>query len=333
MNTVVEPGHTTLLVEDLEQLAKALPADSRYPALERILARGRRREVQAKSPNHLRYQLFDVDNSGQLSIAALSHTDDCGKLPDDGSCWLRADPVTMRADMTQVFTVSCGFADLDEAERAEISRIVKAALQHEGINASDCQNGHWCFQLDAPLEFDFMPLHEVLGLDVAEALPSSPGAVRWKRLLTEIQVDLHQGEVNARRRASGRQEINSVWFWGGGTLPAIGEKVFDTVYSNDPVSRGLAIASGSQLAGQDRFTPQQGTVLIDWVMASADAVREASALEKFVQEILAEASRSGHDLTLLDGSGTTWELVRAWQWRLWKRSKPLSLAFGGEPRT
>lgn len=329
---MVGPGHTTLLVEDLEQLARALPAESRYPALERVLARGRRRQVQANSSNHLRYRLFDVDHSGPLSVAALSHTDDCGTPPVDGSYWLRADPVTMRADMTQVFTVSCGFADLDEEERAEINRIVKAALQHEGINAPDCKNGHWCFQLDAPLEFEFMPLHEVLGLDVAEALPSSPGAVRWKRLLTEIQVDLHQGGVNARRRASGRQEINSVWFWGGGTLPAMAEKVFDSVFSNDPVSRGLAIASGSLLADQDRFNTQQGTVLVDWMMVSADAAREASALEKFVQEILAEVDRAGHGLTLADGSGNTWELDRTWRWRFWKKSKPLSLAFGGEAR-
>lgn len=331
MNTDVGPGQTTLFVEDLAQLARVLPAESRYPTLERILARGRRREVQAQSPNHLRYELYGVSSS-QLSIAALSHTDDYGSVPEAGSYWLRADPVTMRADMTQVFTTSCGFADLDEAERADINRIVRAALQHEGIHAADCQNGHWCFQLDAPLQFEFMPLHEALGLDVAEALPSSPEAVRWKRLLTEIQVDLHQSAVNARRRANGLQEINSVWFWGGGTPPVIGEQVFDTVYSNDPVSRGLAIASGSHLADQDRFTPQQGTVLIDWVMASADALREASALEQIAQKVLAEAVRPGHGLTLLDGNGNAWELDRGWQWRFWKKSAPLSMTFRGEPK-
>lgn len=331
MNSEVGPGRTTLLVEDLQQLARALPVESRYPALERILAFGKQRLVPSQSPNHLRYQLFSAKGSGQLSVAALTHADDCGDLPEAGSYWLRADPVTMRADMTQVFTTSCGFADLDEAERGEINRIVVAALRHEGISATDCQNGHWCFALDAPPGFEFMPLHQALGLDVAEALPSSPEAIPWKRLLTEIQVDLHQSEVNARRRASGLQEINSVWFWGGGTLPDIEETVFDSVFSNDPVSRGLAIASGSHLARQEQFSRRQGTVLVDWVMASMDAVREAAALEQFVQSLLAEPMRPGQGLTLLDGSGKAWELKKQSQWRFWKRSRPLSIALRGEP--
>lgn len=325
-------GRTTLLVEDLQQLARVLPVESRYPALERILARGEQRQVPCQSPNHLRYQLFSANSSGQLSVAALTHVDDCGEMPEAGSYWLRADPVTMRADMTQVYTTSCGFADLDEAERGEINRTVLDALRREGISASDCQNGHWCFALDAPLGFEFMPLHQALGLDVAEALPSSPEAVQWKRLLTEIQVDLHQGEVNSRRRASGLQEINSVWFWGGGTLPAVEETVFDSVFSNDPVSRGLAIASGSRLARQEQFSRQQGRVLVDWVMASADAAREAAALEQFVQSLLAESMRPGQGLTLLDGSGKAWEMEKRSQWWFWKRSKPLSRVFPGETK-
>lgn len=327
----VGPGRTTLLVEDLVQLARVLPVESRYPALERVLARGRQRQLPCQSPNHLRYQLFSANSSGQLSVAALTHAADCGGLPEAGSYWLRADPVTMRADRTQVYTTSCGFGDLDEAERGEINRIVLDALRHDGISASDCQDGHWCFALDAPLEFEFMPLHQVLGLDVAEALPSSPAAVPWKRLLTEIQVDLHQGEVNARRRAGGLQEINSVWFWGGGVLPVIEKTVFDAVFSNDPVSRGLAIASGSRLARQDQFSGQQGRVLVDWVMTSADALREAAALEQLVQRLLADSMRPGQGLTLLDGSGTAWELEKQSNWQFWKRSRPLSLALRGEP--
>jgi hypothetical protein len=333
LNAEVGPGLTTLLVEDLQLLARALPVGSRYPALERVLARGKQRQVLSPSPNHLRYQLFSANSSRQLSVAALTRADDCGVLPEAGSYWLRADPVTMRADRTQVFTTSCGFADLDQAERDEINRIVVAAMQHEGISTPDCQNGHWCFALDAPLDFEFMPLHQALGLDVAEALPSSREAIPWKRLLTEIQVDLHQSEVNVRRRAGGLQEINSVWFWGGGTLPAIEEIVFDSVFSNDPVSRGLAMASGSHLARQHQFTRQRGTVLVDWVMASADAVREAGALERFVQSLLSAPMGPGEGLTLLDGSGNAWALERSSRWRFWKGNRPLATALRGEPRS
>lgn len=307
-------------------MARVLPAEQRFPALEHVLARGRQHQIPAETPNHLRYRLFGANCTPHPSVAALTHIADYGVLPNDNSWWLRADPVTMRADMTRVFTTSCGFADLDRDERLEINRVVRQALRHEGIDVSDCKNGRWCFPLEKPLEFEFTPLHEALGLDVAEALPTSPAAVQWKRLLTEIQVDLHQSEVNTKRRTRGLQEVNSVWFWGGGFVPDVPARQFDRLVSDDPLSRGLALLSGIPIADQDGIEVQDENVLIDWVMSSSDALREAAALEHLVGLL---TRSKGKSLVLVGGNGKAWELDRRSQRKFWSRPRPLVHTFAG----
>lgn len=321
------PASVTLLVEDLRSLAGALPQSKRYPSLERILFRGRRQHVPAETPNHLRFKLFEADPPEHLPVAALTYVSSRGEVPDGRSYWLRADPVTMRADMVRVFMLSSGFADLDGGEQKEVSLIIRSALEQDGIELAEVEAAHWCFSLNSPLEFEFTPLHEALGMDVAEALPDVKAAARWKRLMTEIQVELHQSQVNMKRRSQGRQEINSVWFWGGGNLPGVPGQRFDEVFSNDPVSRGLGILAGSQVSGQEQCSANNGATLIDWTMESANAENEADKLEKLATRLIGSDSVRAGGLTLLDGSGLAWDFSRHEQFAFWRRQKPLASAF------
>lgn len=310
----------TLLVEDLGRLAGALPAGARYPVLERVVARGRRRRIPADSANHLRFRLFGLEPPPEIPVAALGRAAARPDAMDDRRYWLRADPVTLRADMTRVFMTSCGFADFDESERAEVAAVVRDVLLREGIEVRDTIAGAWYLAPADPPSFPFTPLHAALGVDMAEVLPAAPAAGHWKRILTDIQVELHQADVNTRRRASGRQEINSVWFWGGGTCPEQVPDTFDAVHSADPVSAGLARLSGVRLENHPVGTPVSGTVFVDWTMASADALGEAASLEKQVA-VLAEGVQR---LALVDGSGCAWDYDRAARRRIWKRPRALA---------
>ena len=48
---------------------------------------------------------------------------------------------------------------------------------------------------------------------------SGEGAERWRALLNESQIVLHNHPINAVREARGAVAVNSLWFWGAGTLP------------------------------------------------------------------------------------------------------------------
>ena len=66
---------------------------------------------------------------------------------------------------------------------------------------------------------DFDSPDEVLGDDLFSHLPEGEGGRRWRALMTEAQVLLHNHSWNQQRAAQGQQPINSLWFWGGGVMP------------------------------------------------------------------------------------------------------------------
>jgi hypothetical protein len=324
--------HVTLLVEHLRRLVSAVSPDIRYPALERTWSRGRRCRLTSSTPNHLRFALFGIEPAGELPVAALTHVNDRKSQPGDQYYWLRADPVTMWADMARVFMTSYGFAFLDPYERNEIELCVRSVLREEGIELHSDHPERWCIALQQPLEFGFKPLEEALGMDVAEALPDHPTARYWRRVLNEIQVALHNCPVNVKRRARGQQEINSVWFWGGGFIPdAAAHCVADTVYSENPVSCGLAIINDCRVkplaqALRGDFADDGQAVFIDWGPGPGTAEEEMFALEHLAGALLDLCDRGRLRLTLYDGSGHGRSYGPHARHRFWRRRVPLAQA-------
>mgnify|MGYP001038385277 CR=1 FL=1 len=306
--------------------------DARLPALERAWSRGTARRLAARSANHLRFALFGILPDGPLPVAALTHVGDRAARPDGDFYWLRVDPVTVWADMARVFMTRYGFADLDPYERNEIENCVRGVLQEEGMELRGDHPERWCIPLGQPLRFGFTPLDEALGMDLADALPDHPEAAYWRRVFSEIQVALHNLPVNQRRRAAGKREVNSVWFWGGGFIPdAAPHDGLDTVYSDNPVTRGLAIINDCRLKRLDEclktdFGKDGQAVLIDWTPGQDDADTEAASVEWLVRRLLQLAGRGQLKLTLYDGSGEGRYYGGTARLRFWRRSVPLAQA-------
>ena len=326
----MEPAQITLLVEDLGRLAGAVSPSLRCPAIERVWARGQQVAVDVPTANHLRFKLFGIDSAGALPIAALTHVSDRQQRPDNSYYWLRADPVTMWADMARVFMTQYGFADLDPFERNEIENTILRVLREEGIDLHADHPERWCIPLEQPLDFAFTPLDDALGMDVADALPEHPEARYWRRVLNEIQVALHHAPVNIRRRAAGNREINSVWFWGGGFIPDTApHNALRTVFSDQPVSSGLAIIHDCSLAPQEDvlnrdIAEADFPLLIDWTVAAADPDQEMLLLESLIGPLQARSDEGLLTLALYDGSAEGRVYGANARRRFWRRSKPLS---------
>ncbi|MDX1381063.1 MAG: hypothetical protein R3233_08075 [Xanthomonadales bacterium] len=326
----MNPPHVTVLAEDLARLAGAAAPDLRHPALEQAWCRGTPCRLASPSPNHLRFTLFGLEPEEALPVAALTLTADRGAPTRPDGYWLRVDPVTLWADMARVFMTRYGFADLDAYERNEIENVVRGVLLEEGFRLEGNHPERWCIPLAAPLPFPFTPLDEALGMDIGEALPEQAEARHWRRILTEVQVALHNAPVNVRRRAAGQIEINSVWFWGGGFLPAAAPShLLDAVYSDNAVSRGLALISDCRLRPLEGL-PEAGfdaadrAVLIDWGSGEPGADARMRDLESIMGRLLEQAQRGQLVLTLYDGSGEGRSYGAAARRRFWRRRHPLA---------
>lgn len=322
--------HITLLAEDFRSLVSATDQALRFPSLERVFSKGRISRIEVATANHLRFALFGIEPTDELPVAALTHVSDRKQARQGSYYWLRTDPVTMWADMAQVFMASHGFADLDPYERNEIENCIRSVLIEEGIDFHTDHPERWCIALSEPPGFSFTPLDDTLGMDVADVLPGHPDALFWRRILSEVQVALHNCPVNTRRRQNGKQEINSVWFWGGGFIPdASPHDLIDTVYSNHPVTRGLAIINDCRLkkldeASHGKFGSDGRSVLIDWMPATQFAQEELENLEILVRQLLEMVEGTTNTLSVFDGSGEGRVFDRHASRRFWRRKLPLS---------
>jgi len=324
-----------VLVEQLVSLLSSAQPGVRLPALETILACAHMHVQESSDPDELRCALFGVDAVEALPIGALTYVADHGKIAIGKDYCLRADPVTLWADMARVIMTSYGFADLDETERDEIEITVRSVLLEEGMDFGTSHPERWTIALERPLDFAFPPLHKALGADVGEVLPEHPEALRWRRILNEIQVALHACPVNMKRRREGRQEINSVWFWGGGYLPApSGKPSYCTVFSNHPVSRGLALVHECQLLNVSATEnlesmaadmTQPGNILIDWTPWCGPAKAPLAQLDSLARSLLSLVKHHGLTLDFYAGNGTCWTLNHLHALRFWRRRRSPNL--------
>jgi hypothetical protein len=72
---------------------------------------------------------------------------------------------------------------------------------------------------EEPISTSMVPAHVVDQREPGEFLPTGEHTVMHRNILSEIEMSLHEHEVNERRIAEGKQPVNSLWLWGGGMAP------------------------------------------------------------------------------------------------------------------
>ncbi|WP_115553646.1 phosphoglycerate mutase [Xanthomonas arboricola] len=246
----------------------------------------------------------------QWPVAALTRQLDAGDAA--GATWVRADPAYVVPDMQGARLMGYGEALGATAEDlAVLLPILKPMFGDAGFVLDAPTPSRWYLRLspDAKLP-DFAPPDVAIGDDLFEHLPAGDSGRRWRALLTEAQVLLHQHPWNEGRVASGKPAINSLWFWGGGALPHAVTSPHRQVRSRESLLRALALAASADAQGDQRVD-----ALVD--------LRHLRSLQQFgddaVAPLLAAMARSELDRLVLDfQDGETLTLARTQRWRLWR---------------
>jgi hypothetical protein len=102
----------------------------------------------------------------------------------------------------------------------------------------------WLLELKQPAQVSFRSLEGLHGQTVTGFLPTGVQASDWIRLWNEVQMALFDCPENQAREAEGKMPINSLWFWGAGTLPDL--RAWAHVSGDDRVLAKLAEDSHSQ---------------------------------------------------------------------------------------
>ncbi|MEI7037373.1 phosphoglycerate mutase [Fulvimonas yonginensis] len=232
-----------------------------------------------------------------------------------GAGWLCADPAWIEPDMTGARLLACGRMQLGVGDAEALAEPLRPLLEEQGMHLELTTPDRWHLRLPAGTVLpDFPAPERALGEDLLSHLPQGPQGRRWRILQNELQVLLHQHPLNARRRAAGYPPVNSLWLWGGGTLPTRVGTRLSGVVSGDPLLRALAARAGivhrPRDAADDAFAAGPG-----WLVDLQD-LPAASIATEWWPAIDALARRQPLHLNFASGER---RLHRPWhRWRFWR---------------
>lgn len=301
------------------ELVLLLPERRRFgagalsPTAARRLGQGDRLADGAAGEGPQLERHFRLTPTGRWPMAAITRQAEVGDAGD--SAWLRADPVFLRADLGGARLMAWGNLGLTSAEAEACARALQPLFGDAGFEFSAPSPERWYLRLPraTPLPMFAAPEHG-LGDDVFKHLPDGVEGRRWRALLNEAQVVLHNLPVNAARAAAGRTPTNSLWFWGGGALPDAVATDVCAVRDGDVDLRGLAVLAG--IAGDDRESTS-GNLLVD-----LRRVRDWRAIERdYLDPVPADAWAGRTSLRLDFADGAAWRLRSRQRWRLWRRPR------------
>jgi hypothetical protein len=155
--------------------------------------------------------------------------------------WLCADPAWVQPDMNGVRLLACGRLQLNVEDAHALANAVRPVIHDAGLLLETTTPDRWHLKFPRETALPaFVAPEQGMGEDLSQHLPRGEEGRPWRLLFNEIQVVLHQHPLNAHRRAQGLPPINSLWFWGGGHLPAAWTGAWHGVTSDDLLVRALA---------------------------------------------------------------------------------------------
>jgi hypothetical protein len=327
------------LFEAQDPAEKPVPAP--MPALEMLLARGRRTEGPSGNLETWLGRAFGLNDaaSGNPSVPAGALTAFAHGLDTGAHTWLRADPVHLRADRDRVLLLpSRGFA-VSSGEAEALAAALKPLLAGNFVLHTTRPDA-WCLRVEEQgiADASASPPVDLAGADIDPHLPPK----RWHRLLTELQMALYDHPANTAREQRGEPAINSVWLWGAGTLPSAARGAWHSVSADDPVAIGLGRlaqmryrAPGAGAMEWLERAPEDGRhlVVLDG-MRGVRALGDFTALAQRLRELesawfapllAALKSRRIGMLTIhVPEAGASFEAARGDLGRFWRWPRPLS---------
>ncbi|MDQ0010417.1 hypothetical protein J2T07_002607 [Luteibacter jiangsuensis] len=191
---------------------------------------------------------------GPLPAAALIRQSVAGDA--GGALWLSADPAWVQPELNGARLLACGNLGLSVEDSKSLVDALAETFEAEGMSLLVGDAQHWQLRLPSYVEVPSFPEPEdALGADLFEQLPKGEEGRRWRALINEAQVVLHNHPVNRTRVAQGLPPVNSVWLWGPGALPEWVECGLTRIYSDDLLAWALAHRANVDVQSRTMFAP------------------------------------------------------------------------------
>jgi hypothetical protein len=157
-----------------------------------------------------------------------------------------------------------------------------------------------------------------------EFMPTGDAADSYRGLVSEVEMALHDHEVNVRRQEQGLQPINCLWFWGGGLAPEQETVPHPPLFGNDPLLVGHWLSRTGVVASWPGDIASCVEASLNGFVAVVPEKDDTEVLERCMHELrdLLRSERVSR-LTLMFRDGVVANIEKSHRLRMWRRGSPL----------
>lgn len=283
---------------------------------------GRSRIIRS-APDELLLQVLSV-----LSVAAPATSFGAlrlwGQTATRPEGWVAAaDPVFLEPMLDHLVLHALHEEELGEGEVAEIFDYLQNSLAADGEHAFMSVGNVGYLRGARPMPTARASPAAAQGGSPESFFPRGNGATAHDRLQSEVQMCLHQSEVNERRAMSGKRPVNGLWMWGGGAAPLPSKKSLPPLYADDPLFRGYWSSVSAAIAGWPRDLEEcLEASPAGFVAVLPEASGTASEMSTHLGVLRRMLQRGRlRAVTLIPGRGLRVEINRWDRLRLWRRGE------------
>ena len=238
-----------LTLEEKSQLPEI-----KLPILERWLSRGSLEKTSNQEDSAFSELGLGEYQNKDKPYAALSLVAENKPEIEFGfeSYWLRADPVNLQPDGDTALIAGHEELALTQEEANKLVVQINEHFIDEPWTLYSFAPHRWYLRLDKHADLKSTPLPKVLGEDVNQFSPTGDDADYWFKTINELQMLIHGSSVNFERESKNMWTANSVWLWGGGSLPDVHlNAYYDKVITNNIIYSGIGYHCGFDVLGLD----------------------------------------------------------------------------------
>ena len=287
-----------------------LGALSSLKPLHRFLARTDRHDHLGDF-EHIIWSLFGLPElKGDVPLAALRYQQDAS-LPalHAGQQVLLLDWLYLKHDQDRLLGFELPAEALTHDQRVSLVAYLNDFLQDDGLSLCVGEDQQCYVISDSIWNIRTSSVRQVEGRNVDLMMPKGVDALRFKKLLNELQMLLHQWPENQQRELDGKVTVSSPWVSFIGHAEALESVGFQQLNASP-----LWIQQLQHLASQK--TEHQLSVFTEFMDAEAHSDAEAwwLAAQRLNTWVTQHSMR---DVVLFDADGRRFENYQPW--RLWRR--------------
>jgi hypothetical protein len=307
--------------------ASSETAHFKLPCLQYLLARS---DVEPSLKERGRVLFLAHLVSGRKNMVESQLAYWCDFLRPPAEYCYYCEPVHLRADIADAIVFDRSHFELTGTEAQLLVDAINEYLPDD-LRLEMAGSNRWYLLSVKEIVGSMPTLREIQGRPVGGILTNQAYSAKWRHLMNELQILMHQHPTNMQREQRGELPVNGVWIHAGNPVQMPAYAVTQVVtHSMDmrTVCRTLAINCMQKL-GETELTGDEGDIMVFDESLESNAKDRKSALELMETNWLEQAYawlRKGlvEEVIIDPADGRHFVMRRNFLKRFWKRRYPLN---------